>query len=170
MTVKLWGGNYSGDPDREFWDFNRSFPFDRRLLREEIAASRAYVAALGRCGALPAADVAALDAGLARVLAEAGDLAHVDSDPEDVHSDVEERLSAIVGDLAGQAHIARSRNEQAVTALRLWIRGAIDALRERTAALVEAIARVGDRGLATPMPGFTHTRAAEPITVGHFAA
>src|SRR5687768_5424022 len=124
--MKLWGGNYSGDPDREFWEFNRSFPFDRRLLREEIAASRAYVKALGRCGALPAKDVEALDNGLARVLDEAGDLSNVTSDPEDLHSWVEERLNAIVGDLAGQAHIARSRNEQAVTALRLWIRSALD--------------------------------------------
>jgi argininosuccinate lyase len=169
VSVKLWGGNYSGDPDREFWEFNRSFPFDRRLLGEEIAASRAYVAALGRCGALPAADVAALDAGLERVLREAGDLASA-GDPEDVHSFVEERLGAIVGDLAGQAHIARSRNEQAVTALRLWIRGSIDAMRARTSALVAAIVRQGQAGLDAPMPGYTHTRAAEPITLGHFAA
>jgi len=168
--MKLWGGNYSGDPDREFWEFNRSFPFDRRLLREEIAASRAYVAALGRCGALPPADVSALDRGLERVLQEAGDQATSAGDPEDVHSYVEERLGAIVGDLAGQAHIARSRNEQAVTALRLWIRAAIDGLRERTAALVAAIVRQGEGGLDAPMPGYTHTRAAEPITLGHFAA
>ena len=168
--MKLWGGNYSGDPDREFWEFNRSFPFDRRLLREEIAASRAYVAALGRCGALPAADVSALDRGLERVLREAGELATSAGDPEDVHSYVEERLGAIVGDLAGQAHIARSRNEQAVTALRLWIRTAIDGLRERTADLVAAIVRQGRGGLDAPMPGYTHTRAAEPITLGHFAA
>jgi argininosuccinate lyase len=170
VTVKLWGGNYSGDPDREFWEFNRSFPFDRRLLREEIAASRAYVAALGRCGALPAADASALDRGLERVLAEAGDVASSPDDPEDVHSYVEEKLGAIVGDLAGQAHIARSRNEQAVTALRLWIRSAIDALRERTASLVAAIVAQGQAGLDAPMPGYTHTRAAEPITLGHFAA
>ena len=168
--MKLWGGNYSGDPDREFWEFNRSFPFDQRLIREEIAASRAYVAALGRCGALPAADVAALDAGLARVLEEAGDLAAVESDPEDLHSWVEERLNTIVGDLAGQAHIARSRNEQAVTALRLWIRGAIDGLQSRTADLVAAIAQQGHAGVDAPMPGYTHTRIAEPISFGHFAA
>jgi argininosuccinate lyase len=168
--MKLWGGNYSGDPDREFWEFNRSFPFDRRLLREEIAASRAYVAALGRCGALPAADAEALDRGLEQVLREAGDLAATGGDPEDLHSYVEERLDAIVGDLAGQAHIARSRNEQAVTALRLWIRGAIDGMRERTAHLVAAIVRQGEGGLDAPMPGYTHTRVAEPITLGHFAA
>ena len=54
--MKLWGGNYSGDPDRRFWEFNASFSFDRRLLREEIAASRAYARALGACRALPAAE------------------------------------------------------------------------------------------------------------------
>jgi argininosuccinate lyase len=128
------------------------------------------VAALGRCRALPAKDAEALDRGLDRVLREAGDLAGVSSDPEDLHSYVEERLAAIVGDLAGQAHIGRSRNEQAVTALRLWVRGAIDALRDRTAALVAAIVEKGRAGLDAPMPGYTHTRAAEPITLGHFAA
>ena len=55
--MKLWGGNYSSDPDTAFWEFNRSFPFDRRLLAEEIAASRAYARALGRCGAIPDADL-----------------------------------------------------------------------------------------------------------------
>ena len=170
MSVKLWGGNYDADPDREFWEFNRSFPFDRRLIGEEIAASRAYVAALGRAGALPPADVEALDRGLERVLREAGAAALEGEDPEDVHSYVEEKLGAIVGDLAGQAHIARSRNEQAVTALRLWIRGSIDGLRERVAEVVAAIVALGEKGASWPMPGYTHTRAAEPITLGHFAA
>src|SRR6185503_5639025 len=108
MTGKLWGGNYTADPDQAFWAFNRSLPFDRRLLREEIAASRGYVAALGRCGALPAADAAALEAGLAAVLAEAGDPAEVQGEDEDVHSLVESRLAAKVGALAGQAHLGRS--------------------------------------------------------------
>ena len=58
--MKLWGGNYEGDPDRRFWEFNRSFPFDRRLLPFELAATRAWIGALGRAGALPAADAAAL--------------------------------------------------------------------------------------------------------------
>src|SRR6266511_258076 len=145
QTMKLWGGNYSSDPDAAFWEFNRSFPFDRRLLAEEIAASRAYARALGRCRAIPKADARALDLGLAQVLTKAqADPAYLDLDSEDVHSFVETRLSEVVGDLAGQAHLGRSRNEQAVTALRLWIRDAV-------------------------MPGYTHTRAAEPITFGHLA-
>jgi argininosuccinate lyase len=169
--VKLWGGNYSGDPDSAFWEFNRSFPFDRRLLPEEVAASRAFVGALARCGALSHDHAVALDTGLAQVLAGAeADPAYLESDAEDVHSFVEARLSEAVGELAGQAHLGRSRNEQAVTALRLWIRSAIDRLCGAAAALVEALAEKGREGHDMTMPGFTHTRAAEPITFGHLAA
>ena len=168
--MKLWGGNYEGEPDREFWEFNRSLPFDRRLVREEIAASRAYVAALGRAGAIPAAEVARLEAGLAEVLATASPDALAAATEEDVHSWVEARLTERIGDLAGQAHLGRSRNEQSVTALRLWIRGAIDGLRADTGRLVRALAEKGTNGAEAVMPGFTHTRAAEPITLGHFMA
>jgi argininosuccinate lyase len=169
--VKLWGGNYSGEPDAAFWDFNRSFPFDRRLLVEEIAASRAYARALGRCGALPPKDAEALDAGLAGVLERAqADTAYLRLDSEDVHSFVETRLGELVGDLAGQGHLGRSRNEQAVTALRLFLRGAIDALSRASAALVEALVEKGLAGADAVMPGYTHTRPAEPITFGHLAA
>jgi argininosuccinate lyase len=168
--MKLWGGNYEGEPDREFWEFNRSLSFDRRLVREEIAASRAYVMALARASAISAADASALDAGLAAVLDEATPAALANAQDEDIHSWVEARLTERIGDLAGQAHLGRSRNEQSVTALRLWIRGAIDALRADTARLVRALAEKGTSGADAVMPGFTHTRVAEPITLGHFVA
>jgi len=169
--VKLWGGNYSADPDRDFWEFNRSFPFDRRLIAEEIAASRAYVRALGRCAAIPADEADRLDGALERLAQQVqADPARLDADVEDVHSFVETRLTEAVGDLAGQAHLGRSRNEQAVTALRLWIRGATDRLREAVARLVETLAEQGRAGADAVMPGYTHTRAAEPITYGHLAA
>ena len=166
--MKLWGGNYEGEPDREFWEFNRSLPFDRRLAREEIAASRAYVMALARASAISVADASTLDAGLAAVLAKATPESLAGATEEDIHSWVEARLTETIGDLAGQAHLGRSRNEQSVTALRLWIRGAIDALRADTAALVRALAEKGTSGADAVMPGFTHTRLAEPITLGHF--
>ncbi|HSB61111.1 MAG TPA: argininosuccinate lyase [Vicinamibacteria bacterium] len=168
--MKLWGGNYSADPDAAFWEFNRSFPFDRRLLAEEVAASRAYVRALGRCRAIPDDQARALDDGLAQVLARArADPAYLDLDSEDVHSFVEARLSEVVGELAGQAHLGRSRNEQAVTALRLWIRAAIDLLRGGLRGLVGALVEQGRAALDAVMPGYTHTRAAEPVTFGHLA-
>ncbi len=169
--MKLWGGNYSDDPDRAFWEFNRSFVFDRRLLAEEVAASRAYARALGRAGVLSTAEVDKLAAGLDEVLARAQqDSSYLELDVEDVHSFVETRLGELVGDLAGQNHLGRSRNEQTVVALRLWIRAAIDRLRAGLGGLVQALAVKGHAGAALVMPGFTHTRAAEPITFGHWAA
>jgi len=167
--VKLWGGNYTGGPNAAFWEFNRSFPFDRRLLGEEVAASRAYVKALARARAIPEADAARLEAALQDVLSRAGADPR-DAEVEDVHSFVEARLGEIVGDLAGQAHLGRSRNEQAVTALRLWIRSAVDDLRGALASLVAALVEKGREGKDAVMPGYTHTRAAEPITFGHLAA
>ncbi len=168
--TKLWGGNYDAEPDRLFWEFNRSFPFDRRLIREEIAASRAYALALGLCRAISTNDASKLDRGLARVLAKYdADPAYAAIDVEDVHSFVETRLEEEIGPLAGQGHLGRSRNEQSVTALRLFIRGAIDDLRPRVKDLVEALVTRGLSGAALPMPGYTHTREAEPITFGHWA-
>ncbi|HLA77018.1 MAG TPA: argininosuccinate lyase [Vicinamibacteria bacterium] len=169
--MKLWGGNYSAEPDRAFWEFNRSFGFDKRLLAEEIAASAGYVRALHRAGVLGAGDAGRLEHGLAEILARAErEPSYLELDAEDVHSFVETRLGELLGDLAGQAHLARSRNEQAVTALRLWIRRATDHLLSATAGLVQALVTQGLDGADAVMPGFTHTRAAEPITFGHLAA
>ena len=169
--MKLWGGNYDAQPDRRFWELNRSFPFDRRLLPEEVAASRAYVRALGRCGALGEDQAAALVEGLDELLEDAHqDPSRVAGDHEDVHSFVETRLAERLGDLAGQAHLARSRNEQSVVALRLFARAAIDRLSAELAALVEVLAAQGTAAADAVMPGYTHMRPAEPITFGHLAA
>lgn len=169
--MKLWGGNYESEPNDAFWTFNKSFSFDRRLLAEEVAASQAYARALVRCGAISEEDASRLVDGLARILDIAGrDPAYLEIDCEDVHSFVETRLGEIVGDLAGQGHLGRSRNEQAVTALRLWLRTTSDYLLERTHFLVEALVEKGREAANLVMPGYTHTRAAEPITAGHWMA
>jgi argininosuccinate lyase len=171
VTQKLWGGNYEASPDAVFWEFNRSFAFDRRLVREEIAASRAWVRALGRCGAIRKQEAATLERGLEEIVSRLeADPKYLEADVEDVHSFVEVRLGEIVGELAGQAHLGRSRNEQTVTALRLFARDAIDALAAGIAGLVRALVEKGRSGADVVMPGYTHTRAAEPITFGFWAA
>jgi argininosuccinate lyase len=129
------------------------------------------VRALARCGAMPGEDAARIEGALeALVRSVEADPGRLDASDEDVHSFVEARLGEAIGDLAGQAHLGRSRNEQAVTALRLWIRGAIDGLSRQTSELVAGLVATGKRGLEAVMPGYTHTRAAEPITLGHFMA
>jgi argininosuccinate lyase len=168
---KLWGGNYGTNPDAAFWEFNRSFSFDQRLLSFEIEASRAYARALGRCGAISRDDAQKLDDGLEQVLDRAKAYPNYleQLDVEDVHSFVEMRLAEIVGDLASQGHLGRSRNEQAVVGLRLFIRSVIDRLTIAVRDLVDALAEKGQEDADALMPGFTHTRAAEPITFGHWA-
>jgi len=167
--MKLWGANYSSEPDATFWEFNRSFTFDRRLLSEEVAASRAYVRALGRCRAIQPQDAVLIEGALEQLLTKARtDPAYLNADAEDVHSFVETRLTEAIGEVAGQAHLGRSRNEQAVTALRLWIRAAIDRMTGATERLVTSLAEKGRSAFDAVMPGFTHTRAAEPIAFGHF--
>ena len=171
-NMKLWGGNYGGDPDRRFWEFNRSFGFDQRLLREEIAASRAYARALGRCGALPPAEAQAPRRRPRRKSCAGPRPTRPTSTSTSRTCTASWRRGSArsSGTLAGQGHLGRSRNEQAVTALRLWVRAAIDRLRSGLSRLVAALADKGEEGAEAVMPGFTHTRAAEPITFGHLAA
>ncbi len=169
--MKLWGGNYSRDPDETFWELNRSFPFDRRLLAEEVRASSAYVQALARCQAITADEASRLTEAHDHILERAAaDPGYLDVDVEDVHSFVETRLTEALGELAGQAHLSRSRNEQTVVALRMWIRSRIDEQRAALVALIEALVKQGRAGADAVMPGYTHTRPAEPITFGHLAA
>ena len=169
--AKLWGGDHAAEPDKAFWELNRSFPFDRRLLFEEIAATRAWVNALRDCHCLGPDDASVLDAGLTRLAERAqADPSLLEIDVEDVHSFVETRLLEDVGERASQARLGRSRNEQAVTALRLWLRGAIDALSDGIGRLVNALALLGESAVDAVMPGYTHMRPAEPITFGHLAA
>jgi argininosuccinate lyase len=168
--LKLWGGNYSGDPDKDFWEFNRSLPFDRRLVDQEIAASRAYVRALRRCQCLSEAEAQSLETALAALASQVSRSPQIlESSEEDIHSFVEARLTEALGELAGQAHLGRSRNEQSVTALRLWLLEAIDRLRAALRLVIESLVEIGLREADAVMPGFTHTRPAEPITFGHWA-
>jgi argininosuccinate lyase len=169
--LKLWGGDGRAEPDKAFWEFNRSFPFDRRLLLHEVAATRAWVKALAACGCLAPPEASRLDTSLAGLAERAqADPAFLELDVEDVHRFVETRLVEELGELASQARLGRSRNEQAVTALRLWVRDAVDALRKGIAGLTQALVALGESGADAVMPGYTHMRAAEPITFGHLAA
>ena len=169
--MTLWGGSEPEPPDPSFWELNKSFGFDRRLLGEEIAASRTWVSALLQCEALKPDEARRLDEALVAIREHAAkDPAYIELDVEDVHSFVEVRLRESVGSLAGQVRLARSRNEQTATTLRLWSRATIDRLREETKGLVAALV---DQGLAAAdavMPGSTHGQPAEPITFGHLMA
>jgi len=164
----MWGGRFAAGPDAIMAEINASIGFDRRLAAEDIQGSRAHAAMLARRGIITETDRAAIDQGLARVLAEIESGAFAFSAAlEDIHMNVEARLKEIVGEAAGRLHTARSRNDQVATDFRLWVRGLIDQTDAALKALMRALVAQAEAGAETVMPGFTHLQTAQPVTWGH---
>ena len=164
----MWGGRFAAAPSDVMSRINASIGFDKRLWREDLAASRAHAAMLVRQGIVDAEDGAAILDGLDRIAAEyeAGGVAE-DAALEDIHMHVEHRLGELIGPAAGRLHTARSRNDQVATDFRLWVRGAIDGTDGGLASLQRALVAQARRHADTIMPGLTHLQSAQPVTLGH---
>lgn len=164
----MWGGRFGGGPAAVMREINASIAVDKRLWREDIAASRAHAAMLGKQGILSAADVAAIDEGLLQIAAEI-EAGRLDEDPalEDIHMHVEHRLSELIGDAAGRLHTARSRNDQVVTDFKLFVRRSIDEAIRGLDALESVLLTRAEQHAADVMPGFTHLQSGQPVTLGH---
>ncbi len=147
---------------------NVSIGFDRKLWRQDIAGSRAHAAMLGARGIITAADAAAIEQGLDGIATdiEAGNFQFSDA-LEDIHTNIEVRLTEAVGDAARRLHTARSRNDQVATDFRLWVRDAIDGLDAEVRELMLALAQQAAAHAGSVMPGFTHLQTAQPVTFGH---
>ncbi|MFI5119628.1 MAG: argininosuccinate lyase [Thermoanaerobaculia bacterium] len=166
---QLWGGRFSEPPAQVLRAFNDSFGFDQALLAEDVRGSIAWAEALGRADVLSPADVKKLVAGLEEIGAEVSRTGVPrDADDEDVHSFVEARLAAKVGPLAGKLHTGRSRNDQVATDFRLYLKDALAEGAAAARAFALALARRAEAEAATPMPGYTHLKRAEPVTFGHW--
>jgi argininosuccinate lyase len=166
---QLWGGRFSEPPAQALKAFNDSFAFDRALLAEDVRGSIGWAQALGAAGVLTAAEVRKLASALEEVAAEAARAGiPADADDEDVHSFVEGRLAAKVGPLSGKLHTGRSRNDQVATDFRLYVKDALAEGAAAARALALALARRAEAEAATPMPGYTHLKRAEPVTFGHW--
>ena len=164
----MWGGRFAAAPSDVMSRINASIGFDKRLWREDLAASRAHAAMLVRQGIVDAEDGTAIMDGLDRIAAEyeAAGVAE-DAALEDIHMHVEHRLGELIGPAAGRLHTARSRNDQVATDFRLWVRGAIDAIDGALASLQRALVAQARRHAGTIMPGLTHLQSAQPVTLGH---
>ena len=164
----MWGGRFAGGPAAVMREINASIAIDKRLWREDIAASRAHAAMLHAQGILSAADAKAIDEGLVAVSAEiaAGKLVE-DPALEDIHMHVEHRLSQLIGEPAGRLHTARSRNDQVATDFKLFVRAAIDEAVAGIDALELALLARAEEHAASVMPGFTHLQSGQPVTLGH---
>jgi argininosuccinate lyase len=169
---KMWAGRFREPLDKNFEQWQRSFPFDWRLLPQEVAASKAHAQAIAAAGTLTPDELKQMLAGLDRVLAETSldGPAVVASTPnaEDIHHFSELILAKHIGDLALKLHTGRSRNEQIATDMRLFVRDSIDAtlggLRAWALALVELATASGE----AVMPSYTHLQRAEPVVVAHW--
>ncbi len=164
----MWGGRFGESPDAVMDEINASIDFDRHLYRQDIAASKAHAAMLARQGIISTNDAASIAQGLDTILSEmeTGTFGFKRA-LEDIHMNVESRLSELIGPAAGRLHTARSRNDQVATDFRLWIRDRIDALDAALAGYQQALAEKALANAATVMPGFTHLQAAQPVTFGH---
>jgi argininosuccinate lyase len=168
MSNKMWGGRFRTSPDAVMEDINTSIDFDRHLFRQDIAASRAHAAMLAKQGIITADDARKIAHGLDTILSE------IESGRfkfkralEDIHMNVESRLTELIGPAAGRLHTARSRNDQVATDFRLWIRETIDSVDAALAGYQRALAEKALEHASTVMPGFTHLQVAQPVTFGH---
>ena len=165
---KAWSGRFSEPVDAFVQRFTASVSFDKRLAFHDIAGSLAHARMLAAQGVLSRADLKAIEGGLAKVRAEirAGKFAWSVTN-EDVHGNIERRLTELAGDAGKRLHTARSRNDQVATDLRLWLRDEIDDVLGKLAALEDALLAQAARHAALVMPGFTHLQVAQPVTFGH---
>jgi argininosuccinate lyase len=163
-----WSGRFKEPVDEQVKRFTASVAFDQRLAKYDIEGSLAHARMLAAAGILSRRDLSAIERGLARVRreVEAGDFAW-SLDDEDVHLNIERRLTALAGDAGKRLHTARSRNDQVATDLRLWLRSEIDAITRLVVALERALVEQARRHAALIMPGFTHMQVAQPVTFGH---
>jgi argininosuccinate lyase len=163
-----WSGRFKEPVDEQVKRFTASVAFDRRLAKYDIEGSLAHARMLAAAGILPRRDLAAIERGLGRVRREieAGQF-EWSLDAEDVHLNIERRLTALAGDAGKRLHTARSRNDQVATDLRLWLRDEIDQIVKRIVALERALLEQARRHAGLVMPGFTHLQVAQPVTFGH---
>jgi len=163
-----WSGRFN-EPVAEFvLRYTASVGFDRRLALADIEGSLAHAAMLARTGVLAAGDLADIERGLAQIRGEIErGVFEWQLALEDVHLNVEKRLTDLIGDAGKRLHTGRSRNDQVATDLRLYLRGEIDRIRETLTSLQAALVAQAGRHAETVMPGFTHLQVAQPVVFGH---
>ncbi len=165
---QAWSALFSEPMSELVQRYTASVGFDRRLARVDIEGSLAHAEMLAAQGIVAAQDLADIRRGMAQIASE------VDAgtfewklELEDVHLNIEARLTALVGDAGKRLHTGRSRNDQVATDLRLWLRGEIDRLAPLLGAMQRALVELAAQHTETVMPGFTHMQVAQPVSFAH---
>jgi len=165
---KPWGGRFSESTDAFVEEFTASINFDKRLYKHDIQGSRAHAQMLGKVGILNNNEVEQILSGLNAIekMADNSELEWKVS-LEDVHMNIEARLTDRIGIAGKKLHTGRSRNDQVATDVRLWLREQVDGISHELRRLQRALVEVAEREVDTILPGFTHLQVAQPITFGH---
>ena len=161
----MWSGRFREPLNKAFEDWQRSYPFDHRLLPQEVAASRAHAKTIAAAGILTPEELATMLKGLDEVMTHPNPIA---AEPEDIHHFVELRLQQAIGPLALKLHTGRSRNEQIATDMRLFVRDSIDATIVGLRNWIEALLSLAEQSAEAVMPSYTHLQRAEPILIAHW--
>ena len=165
---KTWSGRFNEPVAELVKRYTASVSFDQRLAEFDIMGSLAHARMLGVQGIISQADVKAIEQGLAAILDEIrGGSFDWSLDLEDVHLNIEKRLTDKIGDAGKRLHTGRSRNDQVATDVRLWLRATVDDVIARIRKLQTAIVDLAEQHADTAMPGFTHLQVAQPVTFGH---
>ncbi|OCP18750.1 argininosuccinate lyase [Ensifer sp. LC54] len=168
MAQTTWSPLFKEAVSTDFRDFHECLDQDKRIALYDVAGSKVHAHMLARAGILTTEENNQIQVGLDQVADEMRSGAFVwKKELEDVHMNVESRLTALVGDAGKKLHTARSRNDQVATDIRLYARAELDALASELKALVLAFVDLADRHADTIMPGFTHLQVAQPVTFGH---
>ncbi|MDF3030579.1 MAG: argH1 [Moraxellaceae bacterium] len=164
----MWGGRFSEATDAFVAEFTASVSFDKRLYKHDIMGSIAHATMLAKVGVLSQEDRDKIVEGLRQIQAEieSGQF-EWRTDLEDVHMNIEHRLTERIGIAGKRLHTGRSRNDQVATDVRLYLRDEIDAIRAELRRLLTGLVELAEREHATIMPGFTHLQTAQPVTFGH---
>ena len=163
----MWGGRFAEGPDAIMTAINASIGFDQRLYAQDIAGSRAHAAMLAAQGIITDSDAKAIGEGLLAILSEIerGEFPFTPA-LEDIHLNIEARLTERIGEAGKRLHTGRSRNDQVAVDFRLWVRDQCDAAIQGLTALMQAFLAQAEAGADWVMPGFTHLQTAQPVTWG----
>ena len=166
--TKLWGGRFTRDTDASVEEFTSSISFDQRMYRQDILGSMAHARMLGRCGILTQAETDSIIAGLLSILSdiEAGNFTF-EIALEDIHMNIEKRLTERIGPVGGKLHTARSRNDQVALDTHMYVKTAIQSIATLIHDMEQALVEVAEDNMEVILPGYTHLQRAQPVLFSH---
>ena len=165
---KVWGGRYTDPTNKEMLSFNSSINFDKKLYSQDIKVSLVHAEMLAKQKIILKKDFSEIKSGLLKIKKEIeNDVFVFKNELEDIHMNIETRLIELIGEAGKKLHTARSRNDQVITDLKMWVRDEIEVIENLLKELQKSFIIQAEKNYDVLMPGYTHLQVAQPITYGH---